>query len=107
MYHRKFFFNNFYGYLQIDVSSWQEGFFALTMVCVVIINSSVAVFQSSLFGMASKLPSLYIQALMAGQVSVDIACFANLNKIGLDVIAVHLAGNGRSVRRRRAHRFAR
>ena len=62
---------------QIDVSSWPLGFFLTTMISVVFLNTCSAIFQSCLFGMASKLPAKYIQALMAGQVNVGRVVYFN------------------------------
>uniref|UniRef100_A0AAY4B0E7 Solute carrier family 29 member 1 n=1 Tax=Denticeps clupeoides TaxID=299321 RepID=A0AAY4B0E7_9TELE len=42
-------------------------FFVITMVKIIIINSSGAVLQSSLFGMASTLPTSYTATIMSGQ----------------------------------------
>ena len=50
------------------MSEWQDAFFAMTMISVVILNCCSAIFQSSLFGMVSNLPVRYMQAVMAGQV---------------------------------------
>nr|XP_002123034.1 equilibrative nucleoside transporter 1 isoform X1 [Ciona intestinalis] len=54
-------------FVKIDTSSWQQLFFGLTMLIVVIVNCCSAICQSSVFGMAASLPPRYTQAVMAGQ----------------------------------------
>ncbi|CAK8677588.1 unnamed protein product [Clavelina lepadiformis] len=53
--------------VKIDCSSWQQTFFAVTMISIVLLNCASAVIQSSIFGIAAGLPQKYLQAVMAGQ----------------------------------------
>nr|CAB3266202.1 equilibrative nucleoside transporter 1 [Phallusia mammillata] len=67
-------------FVKIDTSSWRELFFSVTMICVVILNCSSAIFQSSVFGISASLPPRYTQAVMAGQGMGGV--FASLAMIG-------------------------
>jgi len=53
--------------VKVETSSFQQIFFWVTMVSVALVNGSTAFVVSSLIGSASKLPSRYAQAAMAGQ----------------------------------------
>jgi len=53
--------------VKVETSSFQQIFFWITMVSVALVNGSTAFVVSSLIGSASKLPSRYAQAAMAGQ----------------------------------------
>ncbi|XP_052106843.1 equilibrative nucleoside transporter 3-like isoform X2 [Mytilus californianus] len=67
---------------------WQSGFYAFTIVSVVILNACSSVFTTSLFGLAGVLPHRYMQASMSGQAVGGIfAAVANLITIavGTDV----------------------
>ncbi|XP_045583120.2 equilibrative nucleoside transporter 1 isoform X2 [Procambarus clarkii] len=52
---------------QINTDDWQWGFFILTIIIIIIINSSGAIFQGGLFGVAGMFPEKYITAVVAGQ----------------------------------------
>ncbi|XP_070577962.1 equilibrative nucleoside transporter 1-like [Ptychodera flava] len=51
----------------IDSSSWPGIFYGVTMGTVVAFNGASAVYQSSLFGFAGRLPVKYTQGVLAGQ----------------------------------------
>lgn len=53
--------------VKTDTCTWQELFFTITLISVVVINSCGAVFQSSVFGLAAGFPQKYSGAVMAGQ----------------------------------------
>lgn len=53
---------------QIDSCEWQEVFFIITLISVILINCFAAIFQSSVFGLAAELPQKYSGGYMAGQV---------------------------------------
>nr|XP_012618045.1 equilibrative nucleoside transporter 3 isoform X2 [Microcebus murinus] len=52
--------------VKVDTSSWTRGFFAVTMVCMVIMSSASTVFSSSLYGMTGSFPMRNSQALLSG-----------------------------------------
>ncbi|KAK3871004.1 hypothetical protein Pcinc_023801, partial [Petrolisthes cinctipes] len=52
---------------KINTDCWQLGFFILTMIIIVLINSSGAIFQGGLFGVAGQFPEQYMTAVVAGQ----------------------------------------
>ncbi|XP_039247859.2 equilibrative nucleoside transporter 1-like isoform X2 [Styela clava] len=53
--------------VRTDTSTWQNEFFTITLISVVLINSFSAVFQSSVFGVAACFPQKYSGCVMAGQ----------------------------------------
>nr|XP_053626963.1 equilibrative nucleoside transporter 1-like [Cherax quadricarinatus] len=52
---------------QINTDDWQKGFFILTILIIILINSSGAIFQGGLFGVAGMFPEKYMTAVVAGQ----------------------------------------
>ncbi len=50
----------------INTAEWTSGFFYLTMFSVVILNIANGVYQNSLYGLASKLPMKYSNAVVLG-----------------------------------------
>lgn len=52
---------------KINTDDWQLGFFVLTMLIIIFINSSGAIFQGVLFGVAGMFPEKYIIAVVSGQ----------------------------------------
>ncbi|XP_071514783.1 equilibrative nucleoside transporter 1-like isoform X2 [Panulirus ornatus] len=52
---------------QINTDDWQMGFFVLTIVIIFFINSSGAIFQGGLFGVAGMFPEKYMTAVVSGQ----------------------------------------
>ncbi|XP_050686803.1 equilibrative nucleoside transporter 1-like isoform X1 [Eriocheir sinensis] len=54
-------------FTQISTDGWQTGFFALTMIIIILINSSGAIFQGGLFGVAGMFPEKYMTAVVSGQ----------------------------------------
>ncbi|NXX40001.1 S29A3 protein, partial [Tricholaema leucomelas] len=53
--------------VKVDTSTWTTQFFALTIVCVVVVSSASTVFNSSIFGLSSCFPMKNLQALISGQ----------------------------------------
>ncbi|RDD43128.1 Equilibrative nucleoside transporter 3 [Trichoplax sp. H2] len=54
--------------VKVDTSTWIDTFFTLTIVGIVISNSlGSAIYQSSLFGLASLFPKQYSQSVVSGQ----------------------------------------
>ncbi|XP_033115947.1 equilibrative nucleoside transporter 1-like [Anneissia japonica] len=51
----------------VDTRSWQEVFFIITLVSVVIVNVLSAIFSGTVFGLGGIFPPKYTQGLMAGQ----------------------------------------
>ncbi|XP_066971026.1 equilibrative nucleoside transporter 1-like isoform X2 [Macrobrachium rosenbergii] len=52
---------------QVNTDSWQTGFFAITIIVIFFINSSGAIFQGGLFGVAGMFPERFMTAVMSGQ----------------------------------------
>jgi equilibrative nucleoside transporter 1/2/3 len=52
----------------VRVTSWTDGFFAITLLTVFLMNAASSIFQSSTFGFAGILPNGYTSAVMSGQV---------------------------------------
>ena len=53
------------------LSPGTDGFFAITLLSVFLMNAASSVFQSSTFGFAGVLPHNYTAAVMSGQVSIS------------------------------------
>uniref|UniRef100_A0A8C2T8Y5 Solute carrier family 29 member 3 n=1 Tax=Coturnix japonica TaxID=93934 RepID=A0A8C2T8Y5_COTJA len=53
--------------VKVDTSSWTTSFFALTIVCVVVVSGASTIFTSSILGLSSRFPMRNSQALLAGQ----------------------------------------
>ncbi|XP_068209553.1 equilibrative nucleoside transporter 1-like [Palaemon carinicauda] len=52
---------------QVNTDGWQTGFFAITIIVIFFINSSGAIFQGGLFGVAGLFPERFMTAVMSGQ----------------------------------------
>ncbi|XP_011713218.1 equilibrative nucleoside transporter 3 isoform X1 [Macaca nemestrina] len=52
--------------VKVDTSSWTRGFFAVTIVCMVILSGASTVFSSSIYGMTGSFPMRNSQALISG-----------------------------------------
>ncbi|CAB3410163.1 unnamed protein product [Caenorhabditis bovis] len=53
-------------FIYVDTSSWLTGFFALTIVTIIILNGANGVYQNSIFGLASDFPFKYTNAVIIG-----------------------------------------
>ncbi|XP_069719997.1 equilibrative nucleoside transporter 3 [Phaenicophaeus curvirostris] len=79
--------------VKVDTSTWTTRFFALTIVCVVIVSSASTIFTSSIFGLSSRFPMKNLQALISGQAMggtisavasvIDLAAAANVTDSAL------------------------
>uniref|UniRef100_A0A7E4UME9 Nucleoside transporter n=1 Tax=Panagrellus redivivus TaxID=6233 RepID=A0A7E4UME9_PANRE len=62
----------------VDTSTWKFGFFMLTMVKVVILNTANGFYQNTVFGLVGNFPTKYINAVMVGNncsgVTVTLIC---------------------------------
>jgi len=68
----------------LETDSWQDGFFAATMVMVVILNMGSAIFQGGLFGVAAQFPDRYLSAVISGQaLGAVFACVARVVSIAV------------------------
>ncbi|XP_076060771.1 equilibrative nucleoside transporter 1-like isoform X2 [Oratosquilla oratoria] len=61
------FFSLTTAFVEVDTDDWQEGFFIFTMIIIVIMNCSGAVFQGGLFGVVGMFPERYMTAVVSGQ----------------------------------------
>ncbi|KAM4798103.1 equilibrative nucleoside transporter 3 [Urocitellus parryii] len=52
--------------VKVDTSSWRHGFFAVTIVCMVIVSGSSTIFSSSVYGLTGAFPMRNAQALISG-----------------------------------------
>ncbi|KAK6178606.1 hypothetical protein SNE40_013357 [Patella caerulea] len=50
----------------IDTSGWQEIFFIITMITVVVLNMAAGIYQNSMYGLAAILPMKYTNAIVFG-----------------------------------------
>uniref|UniRef100_A0AC34Q9H4 NADH dehydrogenase subunit 2 n=2 Tax=Panagrolaimus sp. JU765 TaxID=591449 RepID=A0AC34Q9H4_9BILA len=53
-------------FIYVDVSNWQFGFFIVTMVTVVIMNTANGLYQNSIYGLVGSFPFEYINAVVLG-----------------------------------------
>ena len=53
----------------VETSSWPTPFFYLTIGCVVVLNMANGIYQSTVFGLAARLPIKYTGAVVLGSVS--------------------------------------
>ncbi|XP_063235773.1 equilibrative nucleoside transporter 1 [Bacillus rossius redtenbacheri] len=53
--------------VKIDTDSWQQIFFIVTLVIVVLLNIASAILQGGLFGLVGKFSARYITAVVSGQ----------------------------------------
>uniref|UniRef100_A0AC35FW58 Equilibrative nucleoside transporter 1 n=1 Tax=Panagrolaimus sp. PS1159 TaxID=55785 RepID=A0AC35FW58_9BILA len=53
-------------FIFVDTSDWPFGFFMLTMITVIVLNSANGVYQNSIFGIVGSFPSKYINAVVLG-----------------------------------------
>ncbi|XP_019394188.1 PREDICTED: equilibrative nucleoside transporter 3 [Crocodylus porosus] len=60
--------------VKVDTSTWTEFFFAITIICVVIISAASTIFTSSLFGLSGCFPMKNSQALISGQAMGGTVC---------------------------------
>uniref|UniRef100_A0A8C9QJU3 Solute carrier family 29 member 3 n=1 Tax=Spermophilus dauricus TaxID=99837 RepID=A0A8C9QJU3_SPEDA len=51
--------------VKVDTSSWRHGFFAVTIVCMVIVSGSSTIFSSSVYGLTGAFPMRNAQALIS------------------------------------------
>ncbi|KAJ8308008.1 hypothetical protein KUTeg_012882 [Tegillarca granosa] len=64
---------------QVDTDNWQEQFYVITIISVMIMNACSSMFTASLFGLAGMFPVKYFQATMSGQAVGGIfAALANI-----------------------------
>ncbi|ALC38510.1 Ent1 [Drosophila busckii] len=55
------------GFVEINTDTWQEQFFLITLITVVILNISAATMSGALYGVAGLFPSEYMTAVVSGQ----------------------------------------
>ncbi|XP_030384134.1 equilibrative nucleoside transporter 2 [Scaptodrosophila lebanonensis] len=54
-------------FVEINTDNWQEQFFLITLIIVVILNISAATMSGGLYGIAGLFPSEYMTAVVSGQ----------------------------------------
>lgn len=54
-------------FVRVDTDSYQQLFFGLTMITVVLMNIASAILSGGLFGLVGQFPSEYITAVVSGQ----------------------------------------
>ncbi|XP_067938783.1 equilibrative nucleoside transporter 3-like [Watersipora subatra] len=53
-------------FTKLNVVAWQSGFYAVTIITVILSSAASALLSSSLFGLAARFPQQHIQAVMGG-----------------------------------------
>nr|XP_016944869.1 equilibrative nucleoside transporter 3 [Drosophila suzukii] len=55
------------GFVEVNTDTWQEQFFLITLIIVVLLNVSAATMSGALYGVAGLFPSEFITAVVSGQ----------------------------------------
>ncbi|XP_060648233.1 equilibrative nucleoside transporter 1 [Drosophila nasuta] len=55
------------GFVEVNTDKWQEQFFLITLIIVVVLNCSAATMSGALYGVAGLFPSEYMTAVVSGQ----------------------------------------
>ncbi|KAH8361021.1 hypothetical protein KR093_011757 [Drosophila rubida] len=55
------------GFVDVNTDKWQEQFFLITLIIVVVLNISAATMSGALYGVAGLFPSEYMTAVVSGQ----------------------------------------
>ncbi|KAG6445643.1 equilibrative nucleoside transporter 3 [Manduca sexta] len=78
--------------VQVDTDEWQNGFFIITMVTVVIMTGAAAVFIGGLVGIASRFSKEYMAAVVSGQsLGGIIAAIAQIISLAFKISPLHTA----------------
>jgi len=78
--------------VKLDTDSWQDIFYYVTLISVVIININAAIFQGGLLGLAGKFPPRYMGGVFSGQALGGIfASVTNLVFLALGASVVNAA----------------
>lgn len=78
--------------VQVDTDEWQNGFFIVTMVTVVIMTAASAVFIGGLVGIASRFSKEYMAAVVSGQsLGGIIAAIAQIISLAFKISPLHSA----------------
>lgn len=78
--------------VQINTDDWQNGFFILTIVTVVIMTAASAIFIGGLVGIASRFSSEYMAAVVSGQsLGGIIAAIAQIISLAFKISPLHSA----------------
>nr|CAI5869693.1 unnamed protein product [Callosobruchus analis] len=79
-------------FVNIDTDEWQQLFFGLTLVCVVLLSVCSAIFCGSIFGLVGKFSPLYITAVTGGQALGGIfAAIAQIVALSIGASSTHTA----------------
>ncbi|XP_020812647.1 equilibrative nucleoside transporter 1 [Drosophila serrata] len=55
------------GFVEVNTDKWQEQFFLITLIIVVLLNISAATMSGALYGVAGLFPSEFMTAVVSGQ----------------------------------------
>ncbi|XP_026500921.2 equilibrative nucleoside transporter 3 [Vanessa tameamea] len=79
-------------FVQVDTDEWQNTFFIITMVTVVIMTAASAVFIGGLVGIASRFSKEYMAAVISGQsLGGIIAAVAQIISLAFKISPLHSA----------------
>ncbi|XP_053613204.1 equilibrative nucleoside transporter 3 [Plodia interpunctella] len=79
-------------FVQVDTDEWQNTFFIITMVTVVIMTAASAVFIGGLVGIASRFSKEYMAAVVSGQsLGGIIAAIAQIISLAFKISPLHSA----------------
>ncbi|XP_041988324.1 equilibrative nucleoside transporter 3 [Aricia agestis] len=79
-------------FVQVDTDEWQNTFFIITMVTVVIMTAASAIFIGGIVGIASKFSEEYMTAVISGQsLGGIIAAIAQVISLAFKISPLHSA----------------
>ncbi|XP_048007336.1 equilibrative nucleoside transporter 3 [Leguminivora glycinivorella] len=79
-------------FVQIDTDEWQNTFFIITMVTVVVMSAASAIFIGGLVGIASRFSKEYMAAVISGQsLGGIIAAIAQIISLAFKISPLHSA----------------
>lgn len=55
------------GFVDVNTDKWQEQFFLITLIIIVLLNSAAATMSGAMYGVAGLFPSEYMTAVISGQ----------------------------------------
>ncbi|KAK9885654.1 hypothetical protein WA026_012418 [Henosepilachna vigintioctopunctata] len=79
-------------FVNINTDQWQENFFVITMLTMIILNGCSAILSGSIFGIVGNFSAIYITAVNSGQSLGGIfAAVAEVISLGLGASSTHAA----------------
>nr|XP_023011796.1 equilibrative nucleoside transporter 3-like [Leptinotarsa decemlineata] len=79
-------------FIQVDTDKWQQTFFGVTLISIILLNVCSAIFSGSLFGAVGKFSPKYITAVIGGQALGGVfAALAQIASLSIGASSTHSA----------------